>query len=747
MTLDLLARRGLALLLDASLKSLLILLVAGLALGLCRRSSAAVRHLVLLLALGGLLALPLLSLTLPPWPVPLWSRTAPPSATTNEAPPIVSAAPPLTEAPALVPAPMPAIIPSFPSVVPPVSPRSPAWPMWLFGAWVGGVLLTLVPTLAGLVAVGRLGRQCWRVTDASLLELTDALRRESRVERSVLVLQDKSGAGGAMPMTWGWQRPAVLLPSGADAWPPERLRAVLLHELAHIRRGDWPIQMLTHAVCALYWFHPGVWLAARQLRIESERACDDLVLAAGVPPEDYARHLLEVIRAMKTMNGPIRVALPMTQAKHMEGRLRSILASGRSRRNVTRRNWTGATLGTIISLGLVAVLRPEASPNLPVSRHIQSTARRPSASAHRRAGSLTTAHAPLSEGAIPRPTRTIHPTVLVTEKGIPIMKPFHTSKHIFAVASTLIPLASGGAHAGPTPDNGGARPIIPATRPSVSANNASSVQPHNTTGVPAPAPAKPAEASPAMTVQVNPADATLGGADVTSHPDPSQRRVSVTVAMSPTAAVLAELFRQVGANYTLDPEVLKTSVTASVSNVSFETALQAILRSANPPLAYVRQNGVYRVRTQAQSSLLPVVTHDSAATPREIQVKFEWVMAAKASDKPDDKSVDALTLVAQEGRPATVSSQHMQNGSGGQETVTVTPRLDSAGMILLDITERSEITVAGQTQVNSTTTRVRIKSGETSVVRGLIRKQEGQQDKHDEERMLFVTPTIVQPSS
>lgn len=86
----------------------------------------------------------------------------------------------------------------------------------------------------------------------------------------------------------------LLLPAAARQWSGEQLRSVLLHEVAHIKRRDTIAHLLAQIACSLHWFNPLVWFAAWRLRVESERACDDLVLASGVRLSSYAGHLLQV---------------------------------------------------------------------------------------------------------------------------------------------------------------------------------------------------------------------------------------------------------------------------------------------------------------------------------------------------------------------------------------------------------------------------------------------------------------------
>ena len=112
--------------------------------------------------------------------------------------------------------------------------------------------------------------------------------------------------------TSGLLHPRILVPVTAAAWPDERIRVVLCHEIAHIRRRDWAVQVAAEVACAVCWFNPLIWIACTRLRRESEHACDDLVVAAGVPPVDYASHLLDIAR---TCRRPARMRVAMTMAR------------------------------------------------------------------------------------------------------------------------------------------------------------------------------------------------------------------------------------------------------------------------------------------------------------------------------------------------------------------------------------------------------------------------------------------------
>ncbi len=182
-----------------------------------------------------------------------------------------------------------------------------------------------------------------------------------------------------MPMTWGWIRPVVLLPAEADSWGVDRRRGVLLHELAHVKRLDCLTQAIARAACAVYWFHPLAWVAARRMRVERERACDDVVLLAGARASEYAGHLLEVARGLRASRAAALAVLAMARPSQLEGRLLAILDPDRRRRGPGRGMALIALITATLMLLPLATLRLGARRPPPRSQHSSRppTIRRP----------------------------------------------------------------------------------------------------------------------------------------------------------------------------------------------------------------------------------------------------------------------------------------------------------------------------------------------------------------------------------
>jgi len=223
---------------------------------------------------------------------------------------------------------------------------------------LSGAVIILLSVAVGRLRLRALRRAAQPLSNGDWLALLRLLCGELRVGRPVTLLQS---ADDVMPVTWGWWQPVILLPAEADEWSPERRRVVLLHELAHVKRWDCLTQMIARLACAVYWFNPLVWMAARRMCVERERACDDLVLNRGCLASDYAAHLVEIARSFRRV--PQVAAIAMARSSHLEGRIAGIVDASLDRR--APHAWLLALCGTVV-LGLVAAIaaqKPE--PDIP----------------------------------------------------------------------------------------------------------------------------------------------------------------------------------------------------------------------------------------------------------------------------------------------------------------------------------------------------------------------------------------------
>jgi beta-lactamase regulating signal transducer with metallopeptidase domain len=222
-----------------------------------------------------------------------------------------------------------------------------------------GTLVFAVWFFAGWIAAARLSRRAVPAPLAWQLEV-NTLRERLRIPGEVklgIIPQPSS------PLAIGLLRATILLPQTAAAWSADRRRAVLLHELAHIRRRDCRVQLIAQIACAVYWFNPLVWMAAAQLRSERERACDDEVLRLGAQASSYAAHLLDIARELRPQLRP-SAALAMARPSELEGRLLSVLAAGRARVPFRGTRWAVVTMLTLATAVALSATAPEPAPDV-----------------------------------------------------------------------------------------------------------------------------------------------------------------------------------------------------------------------------------------------------------------------------------------------------------------------------------------------------------------------------------------------
>ena len=315
-------------LLGSTLKvSLVVLAGLGVA-ALLRRRSAAARHWVIAASLLCALALPALELVVPAWGISLSrsarsarvavseSFVAPPAAAADAAGAVH--APPRRAETVTVPAVAAAPTAIFQLVTP---------------AWMIGVGFGLFVLIVGLTRLTWLAARARPVAAGPWTRLAEEIGRELSLGRPVQLLESDHPS---LLVTWGLFVPKVILPRAAQSWTEERAAIVLRHELAHVRRGDWVIQIAGELLRTAYWFNPLVWIACARLRQESERACDDEVLSSGVDGPDYATHLVELARLLKAEAAPRLPAPAIARSSSLERRIRAMLDARLTRTPVTR---------------------------------------------------------------------------------------------------------------------------------------------------------------------------------------------------------------------------------------------------------------------------------------------------------------------------------------------------------------------------------------------------------------------------
>jgi TonB family protein len=253
------------LLLDSAFKSTFILLAAWIATALLRNRSADVRHRIWLTAILATAAMPLAMLTAPALPSMQIAVAAPINSVPLQAMRVVRAFP------------------------------------WMFAVWVLGTLFVLARLAVGIARIAWITRHA---------EVRNGVRYSDRI---------------SSPLTWGFFRPAIVMPATAGEWSDVAIR----HEQAHIERHDWLWQTVARIATAVFWFHPLMWLACARLRHEAELAVDDRVLTSGADPAEYASQLLAVAKSILRPVPAASVAMVRTSA--LEHRVRAILDGRRPR--------------------------------------------------------------------------------------------------------------------------------------------------------------------------------------------------------------------------------------------------------------------------------------------------------------------------------------------------------------------------------------------------------------------------------
>ncbi len=295
-----------------------------------RRSRASLRHTFLAAAFAVLLTLPVAAILAPPVPILI---TATQQQTIVPEPSVIT-----TDV---------RLIPS--EITSPASPRSSEFSLseLLPAGWLLGAMLFLLPVAVGLKQLRSLRRTAipWQHGQIVAKGLAD----DAGIHRHVEVLLHDNVSG---PTTYGAINPVILLPVDAENWDTDDLNRALVHELEHVRRGDWMSHCLARAVSSVYWFHPLVWMAWRQFGLDAERACDDAVVVRAEATA-YADQLVGLARRLSALRKS--PGLTMANRADLTARVGAVL-DGRQRRG--RAGALAVSLAWIAAALLVAAVSP-----------------------------------------------------------------------------------------------------------------------------------------------------------------------------------------------------------------------------------------------------------------------------------------------------------------------------------------------------------------------------------------------------
>jgi len=323
---------GLSILLKATL-----LLALGLtASWLARRGRASVRHLLLAATFAALLALPFLVLLGPAVSIeiPIAPGGDPLHATGTVTAGGAASGP----------------VPPSPGIASAGSkPSRPSWAMLAVGVWAGGAALLLMSLAFDLWRVRRIVRK--GLPWIELRHTVGALAAEGGVRRAFDLLRHEDVDAPFMCGTW---RPAIVLPAAATAWNDADLDRALVHELEHVRRCDWAVQLAARVACACYWCHPLVWVAWRKLCLEAERACDDAVVQRA-ERTDYAEQLVSMARRLARANA--QPVLGMANRSDLASRVAAVLDPTQRRGRAGALAVAGALCAAVFVVGAIAPAR------------------------------------------------------------------------------------------------------------------------------------------------------------------------------------------------------------------------------------------------------------------------------------------------------------------------------------------------------------------------------------------------------
>jgi beta-lactamase regulating signal transducer with metallopeptidase domain len=236
---------------------------------------------------------------------------------------------------------------------------------WLIAAWTVGVSVMSLRLVGGWCWIQRLRWMGLEPVAAHWQARLDHLARQMGMAATVRL---RSSFAAEVPMVLGWLRPLILVPVAIfTAMEPRALEAILAHELAHVRRHDYFVNLLQSVVEVLLFFHPAVWWLSAQIRAERENCCDDMAVSICGDPLLFARALAVLEDLRQPLNPHPSLALAATGGTLMN-RIRRILAPKLPPSPAARAGLLAALAVSVLGAASTLGLRTQEPPKAPEAK-------------------------------------------------------------------------------------------------------------------------------------------------------------------------------------------------------------------------------------------------------------------------------------------------------------------------------------------------------------------------------------------
>ena len=231
-------------------------------------------------------------------------------------------------------------------------------PTFLLMLWICGVLISSLNIIAGRIILSNLLNRAQPIESTKITIMLKEHSESMGINRKIRLLKSPQCK---LPFTCRIFRPVIVLPNVIEGWQINRTRAILIHELAHIKRMDYFTKLVSRTICSVYWFIPLIWIAYFNFFLEQEEICDSFVVNAGAKSVEYAGQLVDLARIKRKHVVVAGIFLLKGRKKVMEKRILNILRVKGPGSLSKLKRWWMITLVWLFSLLFFLVFNPAVS--------------------------------------------------------------------------------------------------------------------------------------------------------------------------------------------------------------------------------------------------------------------------------------------------------------------------------------------------------------------------------------------------